>query len=230
MQPLFKHPSHKNTKLACFSLLLSVFLAIFLASCAGTPIQEDDPKTLFQEAEEEVGSNHYQIAIDKFRVIKNKFPYSKYGIDAELRIADVYFLEESFPEAAMSYESFEELHPKHEKVAYAMFRTGKSYFNDMPTEVARDLSSAQKALEAYRNFLIKFPKDTHTTEAETDIEAIRNLLAKKELYVGDFYFKRKHFAAAAERYRRAVDLYPGTLAEKEAKARLAKAEEKEESH
>lgn len=212
------------------SSLLSILLAVFLASCAGTPVEEDDPKTLFQDAEEEVSSNHYQLAIDKFRVIKNKFPYSKYGVDAELRIADVYFLEESFSEAAMSYESFEELHPKHEKVAYAMFRAGRSYFNDMPTEVARDLSAAQRALEAYRNFLIKFPKDAHAAEAKADIEGIRNLLAKKELYVGDFYFKRKHYEAAAERYRRAIDLYPGTPVKKEAKDKLAKAEEKEESH
>ena len=66
--------------------------------------------------------------IDKLKIIKNKYPYSKYALDASLRLADVYFLQESYTEAALAYESFRDLHPKHEKVPYAMFRIGTFLF------------------------------------------------------------------------------------------------------
>src|SRR5437870_1063058 len=85
-----------------------------LVGCSGKAIDENDPGALYGEAEEDIKNDHYQIAIDKLRAIKNKYPYSKFAVDAQLRIADVYFLQESWGEAATSYEAFRDLHPKHE--------------------------------------------------------------------------------------------------------------------
>ena len=59
------------------------------------------------------------------KTIKNKFPYSNYATEAQLKIADVYYMQESYGEAAVAYEAFRDLHPKHEKVPYAMFRIGE---------------------------------------------------------------------------------------------------------
>lgn len=192
-----------------FSVL---FVAILITACAETKVNESDPSQLFQEAEEDVKNDHYQIAIEKYRSIRNKFPYSKFAIDAQLRIADVYFLQDAFPEAAVNYESFAELHPKHEKVAYAMFRIGKSYFNDTPSTVARDLVSAQRALDAYDGFLHKFPTDAQAEEVKKDVSTLRNSLAEKEVYVGDYYFRNKNYNSATERYKKAARLYPETAA------------------
>src|SRR5436305_4595321 len=99
-------------------LTVLVLLSILYAGCAGTPVDENDPASLFKDAESDIQSDHYQIAVEKLRSIKNKFPYSKYALDAQLRIADVYFLEESYAEAAAAYETFKDLHPKHEKAGY----------------------------------------------------------------------------------------------------------------
>jgi outer membrane protein assembly factor BamD len=199
---------------------LAIFFAFLVNGCAEKKVDESDPSQLFREAEEDVKNDHYQIAIEKFRSIRNKFPYSKSAVDAQLRIADVYFLQDAFPEAAVSYESFMELHPKHEKVPYAMFRVGKSYFNDTPSNVARDLVSAQRALDAYGDFLHKFPADPYVEDAKKDINTLRNSLAEKEVYVGDFYFKNKNYNSAIERYNKAIRLYPETTAGQLAKTKL----------
>src|SRR6476619_147606 len=115
-----------------------IFLAVMnaassLPGCSGKAIDENDPAALYKDAEDDIKNDHYQIAIDKLRSIRNKFPYSKYAVDAQLRLADVYFLQEDFAEAAAAYETFRDLHPKHEKTSYAMFRIGKSYYKDSPT-------------------------------------------------------------------------------------------------
>lgn len=199
-----------------------VVATVVLNGCSGKAIDESDPGALYNEAEEDVKNDHYQIAIDKLRSIKNKFPYSKYAVDAQLKIADVYFLQDSWPEAAASYETFRDLHPKHEKVGYAMFRLGKSHFNDIPGNIARDLTPATKALTAYQDFLARFPAAPEAAEAKKDVDTIRNTLADKELYIGNFYYKRDFLESAAPRFRKVLDLYPETKAATEAKDRLAK--------
>src|SRR5689334_8254387 len=106
--------------LKCASL---IFVFILMSSgCSSSKIDPNDPALLFRDAQEEIESEHYLLALEKLRSIRNKFPYSKYAVDAQLRIADVYYLQELYAEAAGSSESFKDLHPTHEKAHYASYR------------------------------------------------------------------------------------------------------------
>lgn len=197
-----------------------LLLCLFVIGCAGKSIDENDPASLYNDAENEIKNDHYLIAIDKLRTIKNKFPYSKYSAEAQLRIADVYFMEESYTEAAVSYEAFRDLHPKHDKISYALFRIAKAYFKDIPSPLSRDLTPAQKAMDAYQDYLRRFPTGSDATEAKTDVKDIRNILADKELYIADFYFKRDYYSSSKPRYQKIIDTYPETKAAKEAALKL----------
>lgn len=188
--------------------------------CASTEQTREDPAAIYEQAESNIRNDNYQLAIERFRYLKNKFPYSKYATLASLRIADVYYLQDSFKEAAITYEAFTDLYPRHEKTPYAMFRVGKSYLKDMPDNVARDLTAGERALEAYNAFLERFPNAEEAKEAREDIAQVRNTLASKELYIGDFYARRDQPAAAQNRYRKVIALYPNTPSAEEARKRL----------
>lgn len=216
-----KSTAMKNAFNGTWLVLILLTVCLQFTGCSSTPIDENDPGALIKDAESEIQSDHYQLALDKLRIIKNKFPYSKYAIDAQLRIADVYFMQESFAEAAASYESFRDLHPKHDRTAYAMFRVGLSYYNDIPSNIARDLGPAKKALDSFGDFLRRFPSDGQADEARKDIGDIRRLLADKELSIGDFYYKRDFYDSAKPRYQKVIDLYPETDAAKSAQDKLA---------
>lgn len=203
-------------------LLHSFSVSLLMSGCSGKPIDESDPAQLYQDAEDEVKSDHYQIAIEKLRVIKNKFPYSKYSLDAQLRIADVLYLQESYAEAAAAYETFRDLHPKHEKVPYAMFRAGESYFMDIPDPLSRDMTPAQKALDAFNEYLRRFPTDANADKARQDVATAERLLAEKELYIGDFYMRRNFLESAKPRYEKILSMYPNTPTAKDAQERIAK--------
>lgn len=207
-----------------YALLMMMLMVGF--ACSSAKVDDADPAALYKEAEEEIKNDHYQVAIDKLRVIKNKFPYSRYSVDAQLRIADVYFLQESFAEAAMAYETFRDLHPKHEKTPYAMFRVGLSYFNDTPSPIARDLTPGQKAIDAFNEFLKKYPQAPEAAEAKEKVQETRRLLAEKELYIANFYYRGDDYQAARSRYSKIVTLYPETESAEKAKDRLASIEKK----
>ena len=195
-------------------------LLAFGTACTTVSIDENDPEALYQDAEEEIQSDHYLIAIEKLKNIKNRFPYSKYSLDAHLRVADIYFLQELFDEAAATYESFRDLHPKHPKSAYALFRIAKSYFNSVPSPIDRDLSTAERSLEVYQAFLRSYPTAPEATEARQDIAKLIDLLSKKELLIADFYLKRKIYPSAKNRYKKIIELYSDTEAAKAAKDKL----------
>jgi outer membrane assembly lipoprotein YfiO len=111
-----------------------------------------------------------------------------------------------------------------------MFRIGKSYFKDSPTNVARDLTPAQKSVDSYQEYLHRFPNAENAKEAQEDLAAARRLLADKELYIGNFYFKRDFYDSAKPRFERVVALYPETPAAAEAKQKLEKIADYEAKH
>lgn len=205
---------------------LILFLALFgtalpaIQGCSSAPIDENDPVSMMKDAENDIESDHYQFALEKLRAIKNRFPYSKQAVDAQLRVADVYFMQESFGEAALAYEAFKDLHPKHEKTPYAMYRQALSHYKDIPSTVARDMTAAKQAQVAYEAFLQRFPNAPEAVEGKKQIAEIRQKLAEKENYIGFFYFRREYFKTAKTRYDKTLELYPDTDAAKEAKDKL----------
>ena len=72
-----------------------------------------------------------------FQFVKQKYPFSKYAVLAELALADTQFARGNYTEAIDSYKSFARLHPTHEKVedGYVAFRICESYYKDMPDDM-----------------------------------------------------------------------------------------------
>ena len=152
-----------------FNILVFGLLALvagFTSACSGKKIDDSNPQELFKDAEEDVNDKRYTIALDKLKSLKNKFPYSNLATEAQLRIADVYYLEDSFIEAAASYETFRDMHPKHAKADFVLFRIGESYYNQLPGGEDRDLSPGSKAIEAYRELAAVYPTSQYVAPAK----------------------------------------------------------------
>ncbi len=207
----------RTRSLARLALLLSLFM---LQACASVAVEESDPAKLFEQAEEEIRNDHFILATDHLKSLRNKFPYSQFAPLAQLRLADVYFLQESFGEAASAYETFRDLYPKHEKTSYALFRAAKSYFKDTPEQIARDLGSANRAAETYRDFLRKYPADPLRDEAQQDLLSAEDRLASKEFYIANFYKRQGQLKAARARIEGLLVTYPQTPTAQEAKKSL----------
>ncbi len=192
----------------------------FFASCSSQEVNKEDPDSLFNEAESIFKDERYLIAIEKYRDIKNRFPYSSRAVDSELRIADTYFVQENYLEAESAYEIFKELHPTHPRSDYVQFRIGLSYYKEIPDNSARDLSSANRSIEAFAVLIEKFPNSEFVAKAkEYSLEA-RKKLGEHENYVAHFYYQRKHYLSASYRYAALLRDFPNMGYEEEALYRL----------
>lgn len=207
--------------------LLALFLMAALSACSAVVINnESPPEAQYADGERLLNKERFLEAVERFRMLKSRYPYSKYAALASLRIADCHFAEEAYIEAAAAYKVFRELYPKHEHAAYAQFRTAESYYNQLPGAVDRDLEPAKDAIQAYSDYLKLFPSHPEAAKAQFRITELRQTLAEKEDYVGNFYFIRDFYLSAAGRYRHILENYPEAGLNEKALYRLAYSYEK----
>lgn len=191
--------------------IMWIYATLVGTGCSSTPDgPENTPgQALFEKASKELQEENYIQAIEMFNEVKTKYPYSKYAKAAELSIADAYYGQESFPEAAASYQGFVELYPKDDRASYALFRQALSTVNQVPSQLARDLTKAREAISILDEVSNRFPQSKFVTEAKSIKLEMRKKLAAKEDYIGNFYFVRDLYLSAANRYAALATVYPG---------------------
>lgn len=185
--------------------LISLFV---LSGCAwfGTK-EEKSAEELARDGMDYFSNEKYKKSIESFEKLKDWFPFSKFAILAELKIADAYYQLTQYEEAIFAYEDFERLHPQNEAIPYVIYQIGRCYFEQIDT-IDRDQTTAQQALDTFKRLQKQFPGNPYSTKAEDHIKTCLKSLSGHELYVGLFYLKSKHYKAALGRFKSILSNYP----------------------
>ncbi len=170
-------------------------------SCSSKrPKGQTEAEVLYKESKQFMEDGQYLLAIEKLNKIQSEFPFSYYATPSELLRADIYFAQKNFQEAAASYKVFLDLHPRHKRESYVLYKLSESYFKQLPSTHDRDLESGEKAIISYRRLLRKFPNSRYVKEAKSKIKACNEMIKLKEIYIADFYFRTDVFVSARYRY------------------------------
>ena len=160
--------------------------------------------------------------------VRTKYPYSKYGALAELRLADLRYEQGKFIEAADAYQTFVKIHPSSPQVDYAAYRAAMSRWADAPTDFflfppvhERDLAQISKAADGLASFVEKFPGSRFAPDAREKLAKARDILAERDWYAFEFYKKREKWQGAAFRLEKLMKDFPGSAREPEALWQLA---------
>ncbi|WP_224243386.1 outer membrane protein assembly factor BamD [Hyalangium gracile] len=212
-------------------LAVSCLTALLLLStgCASLERNAGDPDYASKAEEnlalgnEALENRDFYKAEKYFEFVKTKFPYLEASKEAELKLGDVAFEQDQFPEARELYLSFIKLHPTHPRVDYAAYRAALTHVKDMPSDFfllppseEKDQTEVQSALRAMTDFLRQYPDSQYAAEAKVQEAEARRRLAEHELYVAAFYRKRQRWNAVAQRLEAMLSRYPGTQYEEEA--------------
>jgi outer membrane protein assembly factor BamD len=203
----------RHTKTILLSSLIFIAgTAIFpiLQGCSTTAAvsESDSVEAAFKEATEFETDERYEEALTKFNEIKNKHPYSKYAIEAELHIADIQFKRENFIESQTAYQLFKDFHPKNAKSDYVTYRLALSLFNQLPPTPDRDLSATTKAIQYFTEVINAYPTSQYVKDSEDKKLSCLKMLAEKEAYIGNYYFIRLKYDSAQRRYEALLLKYP----------------------
>jgi outer membrane protein assembly factor BamD len=209
------------------TILLGVLLAT--AACATS----DEAKNLtyslnakgnYDKGIAELQNENYLEASRYFSFVRQKFPFSKYAVLAELALADTQFERGNYQEAIDAYKNFLRLHPTHEKVedGYVAYRIGQCYVKEMPDDFfllppanEKDQTAVHDALRELNDFVDKYPDSKYMEQAQKDRREVLRRLIEHEVYVARFYLTRDHPNAAILRLEGALRRYPDSGREAE---------------
>ncbi len=186
---------------------------------------EKTPAELWNEGMEDFKGGDYEQAAEIFQQLKDRYPYSKFAVEAELKMADAYYRRKLYLEAYDAYGEFERLHPRNPNIPYVIYQRGMCHFNQIST-IDRDQSHTLKAKDEFERLVKRYRRSEYANMARRKIRQCYINLAEYELYVGNYYYKMKKYQTAMARYLYLIEHYPDLGQYHIALERLKKCKEK----
>jgi len=197
-----------RTVLAAIVLLFLLTGCSYVDSFLGRGVEDEgNADELMSQGNENLSKGLYKDAVDAFQKIKDRFPYSKHAVSAELKMADALYLQEEYDQAYAAYDEFEKLHPKHKDMPYVIYQKGMSNFSQMKSS-DREQVHTFKAKNEFERLIKRFPRDEYANKARKNLRECLIYLAEYELYVANFYYKQGRYRAALGRYTYILKNYP----------------------
>lgn len=178
-------------------LLHFLTLLLIIAGCSSTPKPTEHTNTT---SNTEVSSTNEQIFVgDSVEM--------SYDPNVIMKRAESFFDKESYAESIVEYKHFLDLHRNHILAPYAQYKIGVSHFKQYRT-VDRDPEPLEESIKNFEKLLQEFPASRYETEAKQTILTCKEQLAQRHLMVGNFYFNRESYLAAAHRFEKIIKEYP----------------------
>ena len=207
-------------------LLLVIVLASFACSKDVKKTSVINEKILdlqvletYQEGMKSLEEGDVLFAAKKFNEAEILFPQSDWAPKSALMAAYSYYSQDYYPDAIAELKRFIRVYPEHKNTDYAYYLLGISYY-ELIVDEKKDLQSIVNAKETLDILTKKYPNTTYALDAEFKIDLINDILASKEMYIGRYYFDKRKWISAINRFRTVIDQYETTIYTEEALHRL----------
>ena len=173
----------------------------------------------YQEGKDFLEKGDPLYAAKKFNEAEILFPQSEWAPKSALMAAYTYYSYDYLNDAIAELDRFLKVYPKYKNLDYVYYLLGISYYEQIVDE-KKDLQSIIKAKQYFEKVFNDYPKTSYALDSKFKIDLINDLLASKEMYIGRYYFERKKWIAAINRFKTVVNKYETTIYAEEALHRL----------
>lgn len=204
--------------------ILPVLLAIGLAACSSTQedrilaFQNQSSQQIFRNGEIELAKKNYHEAIRHFEALDILYPYGPYAEQSQVDLIYAYYQNDDYPSAAAASERFLHLYPRSRFADYAYYMRGMAEFEQdrgwlqrlFPIDVAqRDPGMARQSFNSFSELLRLYPNSRYAPDARQRMIYLKDLFAKHDLRVAEFYMQREAYVAAVNRANYIIEHYQG---------------------
>tara|TARA_B100000035_G_scaffold20710_1_gene16454 strand:- start:1312 stop:2154 length:843 start_codon:yes stop_codon:yes gene_type:complete len=173
----------------------------------------------YQEGLKAMEGGDVLYAAKKFNEAEILFPQSDWAPKAALMAAYSYYIQDYYGDAIAELLRFKKVYPKNKNLDYVNYLLAICYYEQIVDE-KKDLQSIIKAKESFNFVIENYPNTEYALDAEFKIDLINDILSAKEMYIGRYYFDKKKWIPAINRFRTVVDEYDTTIYVEEALHRL----------
>jgi len=208
----------------CYKLMLLVCLAASLAACSGKKksggidekLAQQQLQELYDKGKTALDKGNYGFAIDFYRALEANYPYGELTEQAKLDMIFAFDKTNQVEKAVEAADNFIKLYPTHKNVDYAYYMKGVASFEKKAGRIdkfikggntLRDPKPLRDSQNAFQELIKRYPNSVYAKDAEQRIVFIRNELAKRELYVAQFYFNNETYVATVNRCKTIIYKY-----------------------
>ena len=204
------------------TLFFLLFFVLAFTSCSSNEELPDErlvEKELYDQAQKRLKDGNYSSAIMSLETLEARFPFGRYAEQSQAELIFAYYKNFQYEAARSAAERFINLHPRHPHTDYAFYLKGLASFNDdsglfaryFPTDLSKnEIGPIQESFDDLSEFLSRYPQSKYSPHAKQRMIYLRNLLAKHEMHVADFYMRRGAYLAAIGRARHVIEHLPKT--------------------
>src|SRR3989338_4828261 len=205
----------RHSLFAIFILFLSGCSSLSMPSLPSWPwattAPQPDPtaEALFAEGMSYFNNKRYALAIDRFQRVKVEYPFSPELVPAELKLAEAYYLNKQYPEAAAAFKEFQTLHPNNENIPFVLYHLGLVHF-DQFTSSDRYQKVTEIAKGYFESVVKDHPGSPYAAPAREKLAKCIEYLSEHEFNIAVFYFNEKKYPAAIGRLEGILRRYRDT--------------------
>ncbi|KPN61916.1 Beta-barrel assembly machine subunit BamD [Aliiroseovarius crassostreae] len=183
------------------------------------PIEEWTAEEIFKRGEYDLERGKPKLSAKWFGEVERLYPYSQWAKRALIMQAFSYHKNKEYELSRATAQRFIDTYPADDDAAYAQYLLALSYY-DQIDEVGRDQGLTFQALQALRAVIEIYPDTEYAKSAILKFDLAFDHLAAKEMEIGRYYLKRKHYVASINRFRVVVEKFQTTTQVAEALHRL----------
>ena len=211
-------------------LKIFLFLIVLVLgnSCSKENIQQSTIKEksldlqvleAYQGGLEALNDGDVLYAAKKFNEAEILFPQGRWAPKSALMAAYSYYIQDYYGDSIAELERFIKVYPLNKDLVYAYYLLAICYYEQIVDE-KKDLQAIIKAKKNFQIIIKNYPDTEYAMDAEFKIDLINDILAAKEMYIARYYFDKKKWIPAINRFRKITDEYDTTIYAEEALHRL----------
>ena len=206
------------SRFSCQALLLSLTLLVSGCSWFGGDddelIADSGEQQMYREAQRHLKNENFSLAVRSLQGLESRYPFGRYAEQAQLELIYAHYSAYEFVAANEAADRFIRLHPRHPNVDYAYYMKGLAAYDIEPgffsrfipsDDTKRDVSHIQTAFAEFAQLLARFPDSAYAPDARQRMVHMRNMLARHEIHVANYYFRRGAYMAALNRGKYVVE-------------------------
>jgi len=194
---------------------------ILLAACAGNDELQTEVESLseaYAQAQESIERGNYARGVQIFEAIQARYPFSDISRQVQLELMYAYYKSGKREQAIEAADTFMRENPIHDRVDYALYIKGLSYYEqdagfierrfnkDVSVRPPKDVDQAYSTL---RRLVERYPASEYAADAEQRLLYLKNRMSAYENHVADYYMRRGAYVAALNRAKSALENYNG---------------------
>lgn len=197
-------------------------LIMVLSGCSSSDVEDVDKvpdksaQALLNDARQALDSGLYKKAIQILSAIDSRYPYGPISHQVQLDLIFAYYKSGDAAEGIALTDRFLRLNPTNPDVDYVYYMralinltTEENLFQDLVgiDRADRDPTASRDAFKDLKKVLTDYPDSKYAADSRKRLIQIKSRLAKYELSVANYYFKREAYASAVNRARYVVEYF-----------------------